>query len=158
MNVTKLKDTLTVLSILGLPIGGSWVAVATFWKATTGERPANIHLLLILGASLVSAVAFAGWWIWKQRREIRKFRTSLSDAQKRPHRFQHECTVDETTGMLYRHKTKPGFFCIACAAENDRESPMRTAKDGGGWSCPVESKHFVRGPNWHLSKASREAE
>jgi hypothetical protein len=147
MNVTKLKDVLTVLSVLGLPIGGSWVAVATFWKATTGDRSANVHLLLILGASAVSAVALAGWWIWKQRTEIRKLSAALGDAQKRPHRFQDDCSIDDATGM-YRHKTKPGFFCVACAAESDRESPMKTEKDGWGWSCPVESNHFVRGPNW----------
>ena len=28
VNVTKVKDALTVLSLLGLPIGGSWVVVA----------------------------------------------------------------------------------------------------------------------------------
>ena len=124
------------------------MAVGAFWKATTGDKPVNIHILLILGASAISAVVFAGWCIFKQRVEIRRLSTTLSDAQRRPHRFQDECTIDDATGM-YRHKTKPGFFCVACAAESDGESPMKTEKGGWGWSCPVENKHFVRGPNWH---------
>jgi len=144
MNITKLKDTLIVLSILGLPIGGSWAVVATFWRSTTGDRPANIHLLLILGASAVSAVAVSVWWIWKQRVEIQKLSADLMDARK-PRRFQDDCTLD---GKMFRHKTKPGFFCVTCAVGDNLESPMIEEKDGWGWSCPVKSLHFVRGPNW----------
>ena len=152
MNVTKLKDTLTVLALLGVPIGGSWAIVAAFWKATTQQ--VSLHLLMLFAASAVSTLVLAGLCIWRQHRdilslrtELRNVRTQLTDSSKRPHRFQDECTIDQATGM-YRHNTKPGYFCVACAAENDRESPMKTEKDGWGWSCPVESKHFVRGPNW----------
>lgn len=144
MNITKLKDTLIVLSILGLPIGGSWAVVATFWKSTTGDRPANTHLLLILGASAVSVVAVSVWWIWKQRVEIQKLRADLMDARK-PRRFQDECHLDERLPM-YCHPSKRGFFCVACAAEKNLETPMQTMEHG--WHCPVESAHFVRNPDY----------
>lgn len=143
----KLKDILPVLISLGLPIGGTWGGVAAFWKSTTGARPVNTHLLLVLSASVVSVLIVLVRLLWKQHQKISSLQTEIA-AKRRPHRFQDDCTVDEATGM-YRHASKPGFFCVACAAESDRESPMKTEKDGWGWSCPVESKHFVRGPNWH---------
>ena len=144
--MSKIKDLATLIAILGLPIGGTWGAVARLWKSTTVATPINIHILLVVAASFVTILALCVWWLWKQHQKISGLQSSL-DAQKRPHRFQDDCTIDEATSM-YRHKTKPGFFCVACAAENDRESPMKTEKDGWGWRCPVESAHFVRGPNW----------
>jgi len=95
-------------------------------------------------------LALVGWLLYFQtRHKLHSIEGQFAYASKRPHRFQDDCTVDEASG-LYRHKTKPGLFCVACAAENDRESPMKTEKDGWGWSCPVKSEHFVQGPNWRM--------
>jgi hypothetical protein len=101
-----------------------------------------------------------GWFLFLHKRrtfrsleqQLKDAQQQLKDAQQRPHRFQDDCMLDEKTGM-YRHKTKPGFFCVACAAESGGESPMREEKDGWGWSCPVKSAHFVRGPNWSLPQS-----
>ena len=110
--------------------------------------------LALFGFAILSVV---GWLLFVQtsrklkavERDLIGVRNQLAQAPTRPHRFQDDCTVDDATG-LYRHKTKQGFFCVACAAENDRESPMKTEKDGWGWSCPVKSEHFVQGPNWRM--------
>lgn len=149
--MSKIKDLATLIAILGLPIGGTWAAVAQLWKSTAVVAPVNIHFLLVVGASLATILTLSLWWLWKQHAELSHLRVLLSETQKRPHRFQDDCTVDEATGM-YLHKTKTGFFCMPCAVESDRESPMKTEKDGWGWSCSVESEHFVRGPNWKYSE------
>lgn len=96
---------------------------------------------------MLSAATLAVWWMFRQRAELARLRAALSEAQKRPPRFQDECVLDPETGM-YRHKTKPGFFCAACAAGDDKEVPMTEEKDGWGWRCPLQIAHFVRGPKW----------
>jgi hypothetical protein len=145
--LSNIKDTLTVFALLGLPVGGAWAAVLGLWKST-GAQQISVHVLLVLSASVISVGIFAGRRIYEQHRKIAELKAAL-DAQKRPHRFQDDCTLDENTRM-YRHKTRPGFFCVACAAENDRESPMiASSQKDWGWNCPVNGHHFVRGPAWH---------
>jgi hypothetical protein len=109
--------------------------------------------VLLIRAGLVSfglaLLALVAWILFFQTcRRLRLAEQDLVEARKRPHRFQDDCTQDEKTGM-YRHNTKPGFFCVPCAAENDLETPMVASREKDwGWECPVNTYHFVRGPAW----------
>ena len=73
-----LEKWLPLLASLGLPVGGAWATVVTLWKSTTGNRPVDTHLLLVLAAAIVSLAAFGVWWILKQRRKILLLQDSLA--------------------------------------------------------------------------------
>ena len=100
-----------------------------------------------------AVLALVGWLLYFQtRRKLYAIKEQLADTSKRPYRFQDDCILD---GKMFRHKTKPGFFCVTCAVGDNLEAPMIEEKDGWGWSCPVKGFHFVRGPNWKHPEPNR---
>src|ERR1017187_1910874 len=108
MKLPELKDTvLPLLAFLSLPVA-QW-AGPVFWSWLHTNMPdkilARVFLLLLL--LLCVSISYAISLRWKLHK--------IHESQKPPHRFQDDCTVDETTGM-YRHKKKSGFFCLPCAA------------------------------------------
>ncbi|MGD0537823.1 MAG: hypothetical protein ABSC03_09280 [Verrucomicrobiota bacterium] len=140
------KGYLAAIGAALLPL--TLAAIPQLPKLVSGLSLSDTTVLYIrAGLALFgfALLAFVGWSLFFQaRRKLHLIEKQLADALAHPHRFQDDCTLDET-GM-YRHKAKPGFFCVACAVEN-RESPMIESSDKGwGWNCPVESKHFVQGP------------
>lgn len=141
----RIQPWLTLLASFGLSAGSAATVIAVLWQSAKGELEVNKRLLLVLISCTTSFFVLGVWWVLKQRKSLASLRSDVADARKRPHRFQDECTPDEKLGM-YRHTTKPGFFCVPCAAGKDLETPMQTRKDG--WICPIESKHFVRNPDY----------
>ena len=101
------------------------------------------YWLIFLGAVFLIFAACS--FFVRTVRKLRSVERNLIDARKRPPRFQDDCYPDEKLPM-YHHKTKPGFFCVACAAAKDLETPMQTMEHG--WNCPVDSLHFIRNPEY----------
>jgi len=123
-------------------------ATATWWGSLLSlseDRVSAIrYWLLFVSSTALIAVA---WSLYIHAlRKLRAVEQELADARKHPHRFQDDFDLDEKLPM-YRHKTKPGiYFCVACVAAASRETPMQTMEHG--WNCPVDSKHFVRNPDY----------
>jgi hypothetical protein len=107
--------------------------------------PAYITLLVGLGG-------FCGWGLFLRSRrrnrsvtrELDKLKQKIQDLQNSPPRFSDECTFDQRLG-LYKHKTRPEFFCGTCTV-NNVVSPLRVQENG--WMCLVDPKHWHRNPDY----------
>ena len=144
------RSVVNLLVVTLAPILWTGAATAAWWGSLLSLRESQISSIRYWSvfASATALIAVAWSLYIRTMRRARRLGNELVDARNRPRRFQDDCTLDEKTGM-YRHKTKPGFFCVACAVEKDLESPMiASSEKDWGWNCPVESKHFVRGPAW----------
>lgn len=117
-----LKEWPSLLTSLGIPIGGVWVAVAWLWKSTQVEVQVSIRLLLVTGAGFVSLVSILAWRLVESRR--RKC-------------FQDDYSFNRNTGF-FTHKRTGDICCPTCVHEEHR-SPMKESTDG--WRC-TRDRHF----------------
>ncbi len=87
--------------------------------------------------------------IGMQRAENTELRSEIEKAKTR--RFQDECTFDAKLG-LYRHISKPGFFCGACTPKGI-ESPVQETEQG--WRCQIDHKHWHPNPDYKAPPQQR---
>jgi hypothetical protein len=140
--LTALGATLLAWTLAAIPKVPKWALGLDL------SDTAVLSIRVGLAFFVLALLGLVGWLLFIQtRRKLRSVEQQLADVQKRPHRFQDDYFLDEKFPM-YHHKTKPGFFCVACAAEKSLETPMIAAENDWGWNCPIESKHFVPGPGY----------
>jgi len=145
------KSVINWLVVTIAPTLWAGAATATWWGSLLSlseDRVSSIRYWLLFASA--TALIEVAWSLYiRTLRKIRSVEQELADARKHPHRFQDDCTLDGKTGM-YRHTAKLGFFCVPCAAAKDSlESPMiATVEKDFGWNCQIDSKHFVRNPDY----------
>lgn len=98
-----------------------------FWQYIAPEI--SQKQLLTLCCLLSLAIILLGWWViylhWVHREP---------SAREFSERFHAQFFDFDSTLGVWRHRTKPGYFCANCK-DNNRESPL--IEDGTQFQCPL---------------------
>jgi hypothetical protein len=134
-----LGGVLLLWLLAAIPKATSWVEHLSL---TDTEAVAIRLALCFAGVLLLGGV---GWFVFfRARQKIRSLEQELIDAQKLPNHFQDDYTFDSRLG-LYRHKSKPGFYCPKCAL---KEIPSPLKESPTGWQCLADEAHWYENPDY----------
>jgi hypothetical protein len=135
-----------IVSVLGLillalsPTVRAWALRLSL----SDSQVSSIRYWLFFSGSI--ALISVSWILFFHTfRRLRLLERQLSEALSRPQQFRDDCTFDKRLG-LYRHKSKPEFFCGTCTPQ-DIESPLKELPQG--WQCLIDSNHWHPNPDYH---------
>ena len=130
------------------PILWTGAATAAWWGSLLSLPESQISSIRYWSVfASATALILVAWSLYiRTLRKLRLVEQQLVDARNQTHRFQDDCFPDERL-HLYRHPTKTGFFCVACAASKDSLASLMRKQDNG-WVCPLETSHFVPDPDY----------